>query len=61
MDVKEGKVLKVVVTGAVGKIAQSIIPMLCSGEIFGNEFIVDLNLLDLEEKMDELEGFTWEL
>jgi len=38
-----------------------VIPMLCSGEIFGTEFKIDLNLLDLDEKMDELEGFTWEI
>ena len=55
------KKLKILVTGAAGQIAYSFIPMLCSGEIFGETVGIELNLLDLPEKVEILKSFALEL
>ena len=41
----EQKSLKVVVTGAAGQIAYSLLPMLCSGQVFGVDIKINLRLL----------------
>ena len=46
--------IKVVLTGACGKIAYSLFTSLCSGFIFGSEFDLDLRLVDLASKSQEL-------
>jgi len=41
------KSLNVVVTGAAGQIAYSLLPILCSGQIFGSDVRVNLRLLGM--------------
>lgn len=57
----ESNHLKVCVTGAAGNIAYSFLPLLCSGEVFGNRTTIHLTMLDLEEKTKVLKGILMEL
>ena len=52
--------VKVVVTGAAGQIAYSLIPRLVDGKTFGNR-IVDLCLVDIPQVVSKLEGLVMEL
>jgi malate dehydrogenase len=52
--------VKVAVTGGAGRIAYSLIPMICSGSIFG-DVQVDLRLLDIEMSSSVLEGVKREI
>ena len=52
--------IKVVVTGAAGQIAYSLIPRLVDGRTFGNN-IVDLCLVEIPQVVDKLEGLVMEL
>ena len=52
--------IKVVVTGAAGQIAYSLIPRLVDGRTFGNK-IVDLCLVEIPQVVDKLEGLVMEL
>jgi malate dehydrogenase len=54
------KRIKVVVTGAAGQIAYSLIPRLVDGRTFGNN-IVDLCLVEIPQVVDKLEGLVMEL
>ena len=54
------KRIKVVVTGAAGQIAYSLIPRLVDGRTFGNK-IVDLCLVEIPQVVDKLEGLVMEL
>jgi malate dehydrogenase len=53
--------VKVAVTGGAGRIAYSLIPMICSGSIFGKDVRVDLRLLDIEQSGNILEGVKREI
>jgi len=52
--------VKVVVTGAAGQISYSLIPRLVDGHTFGNK-IVDLELVEIPQVVDKLEGLAMEL
>ena len=54
------KRVKVVVTGAAGQIAYSLIPRLVDGKTFGNR-IVDLCLVEIPQVVSKLEGLVMEL
>lgn len=53
--------IKVCVTGACGKIAYSLYSPLCSGNIFGPGVEIELRLIDLSSKKDELRILREEL
>ena len=55
-----GSRVKVVVTGAAGQIAYSLIPRLVDGKTFGNR-IVDLCLVEIPQVVSKLEGLVMEL
>ncbi len=52
--------VKVVVTGAAGQIAYSLIPRLVDGKTFGNKK-VDLSLVEIPQVVKKLEGLVMEL
>ena len=52
--------VKVVVTGAAGQIAYSLIPRLVDGKTFGNRK-VDLSLVEIPQVVSKLEGLVMEL
>jgi len=52
--------VKVVVTGAAGQIGYSLIPRLIDGHTFKNK-IVDLELVEIPQVVDKLEGLIMEL
>ena len=52
--------VKVVVTGAAGQIAYSLIPRLVDGRTFGDK-IVDLCLVEIPQVVNKLEGLVMEL
>ena len=52
--------VKVVVTGAAGQISYSLIPRLVDGYTFGDK-IVDLELVEIPQVVDKLEGLVMEL
>lgn len=53
--------LKVVVTGAAGQIAYSLLYSIAKGDVFGPDQPVDLHLLDITPMMGVLEGVIMEL
>ncbi|KAH7485711.1 hypothetical protein KRP22_006843 [Phytophthora ramorum] len=53
--------LKIVVSGAAGQIAYSLLPLLCIGHVFGPEQRVELRLLDIAPAQEALEGVKMEL
>ncbi len=55
------KVVRVAVTGAAGRVSSSLIVRLASGEVFGPETKVILQLLELTVAMKNLEGAMYEL
>jgi malate dehydrogenase len=55
------KVVRVAVTGAAGRVSSSLIVRLASGEVFGPETKVILQLLELPGAMKNLEGAMYEL
>ncbi|MFM8274825.1 MAG: malate dehydrogenase [Gemmata sp.] len=55
------KVVRVAVTGAAGRVSNSLIVRLASGEVFGPETKVILQLLELPVAMKNLEGAMYEL
>src|SRR5262245_14859821 len=55
------KVVRVAVTGAAGRVTSSLIVRLASGEVFGPETKVILQLLELPVAMKNLEGAMYEL
>ena len=52
--------VKVVVTGAAGQIGYSLVPRLLDGVTFGNK-TVDLELVEIPQVVDKLEGLVMEL
>ena len=55
------KLVKVAVTGAAGQIGYSLLPRLASGEVFGPDTKIQLNLLEITPAMQALEGVVMEL
>jgi malate dehydrogenase len=53
--------LKVMVTGAAGQIAYSLLPLLASGSIFGESQKIDLHLLDIPFGQEIMNGVVLEL
>jgi len=53
--------MKVVVTGAAGQIAYSLVPFLCEEGIFNSQKKIDLNLVEIPQAMERLDGFVKEL
>ncbi|XP_044749129.1 malate dehydrogenase, cytoplasmic [Coccinella septempunctata] len=53
--------IKVVVTGAAGQIAYSLLYMIAKGDVFGQEQPLILHLLDIPPMMGVLEGVVMEL
>jgi lactate/malate dehydrogenase, NAD binding domain len=51
----------VAVTGAGGRIAYSLIPLLCDGSIFGKNARIHLRLIDIDSAMGRLEGLKMEI
>lgn len=55
------KALRVAVTGAAGQIAYNLLPRIASGEVFGPDQPVILNLLEITPALKALEGVSMEL
>ncbi len=53
--------MKIVVTGAAGQIAYSLIPFLCEKGIFQSEEKINLHLVEIPAAMERLDGFVKEL
>lgn len=53
--------IRVVVTGAAGQIAYSLLYMIARGEVFGKDQPLVLHLLDIQQMMGVLEGVVMEL
>ena len=53
--------MKIVVTGAAGQIAYSLVPFLCEKGIFQSEEKIDLHLVEIPSAMERLDGFVKEL
>src|SRR5438309_11390724 len=53
--------IRVAVTGAAGQVAYSMLGRLASGEVFGPNQKVILQLLDIPQQMQVLEGVAMEL
>ena len=53
--------MKVVITGAAGQIAYSLVPFLCELGIFNSTEKLDLSLVEIPQAMDRLDGFVKEL
>ena len=54
-------VVTVAITGGAGQIAYSLLPLVCSGQVFGPDRPVSLRLLDIEPGMGALRGVVMEL
>ena len=55
------KPLRVMVSGAAGQIAYSLLPLLCNGKVFGADQRIVLHLLDIPPAMTALNGVRMEL
>ncbi len=55
------KTLKIAVTGAAGQIGYAMLFRLASGNVFGKETMIELQLLELEHALSALEGVKMEL
>jgi len=55
------KNVKVMVSGAAGQIAYSLLPLIASGSVFGNDVMVHLRLLDITPMVGSLKGVEMEL
>ncbi|CAF0829957.1 unnamed protein product [Rotaria sordida] len=58
-DVKDP--IRVVITGAAGQIAYSLVYQICSGEVFGKDQSIILHLLDITPMMGVLQGLIMEV
>lgn len=55
------KPIIIAVTGGAGRIAYSLVPLICDGTIFGSEQRIVLRLIDMEMAMSRLEGLKMEV
>lgn len=53
--------IRVAVTGAAGQVAYSLLPRIASGEVFGADQKVTLQLLEIPQALQALEGVAMEL
>ena len=53
--------IRVLVTGAAGQISYSLLPLLCSGLVFGKSQRLILHLLDIPQVQDKMDGLVMEL
>jgi malate dehydrogenase len=53
--------IRIVITGAAGQIAYSLIHMVCSGHVFGTDQSLILHLLDIAPMMGVLQGVVMEI
>ena len=53
--------MKIVITGAAGQISYSLIPFLCEKGVFNCSGKIDLNLVEIPQAMQRLEGVVKEL
>jgi malate dehydrogenase len=53
--------LKILITGAAGQIAYSLLPMIANGDVFGKNQKIIFHLLDLPQSMEILKGVNHEL
>lgn len=53
--------IRVAVTGAAGQVAYALLPRLASGEVFGPDQKIILQLLEIPQAMDRLQGVAMEL
>jgi len=53
--------VRVVITGAAGQIAYSLIHQICNGDVFGKDQTVILHLLDITPMMGVLQGVVMEI
>lgn len=53
--------VRVAITGAAGQIGYALLFRIASGQMFGNDVDVELNLLELEAALPSLEGVAMEL
>jgi len=53
--------LRIAVTGAAGQVAYALLPRLASGEVFGRQTQIILQLLEIPQAMQALEGVAMEL
>lgn len=61
MQADEKQPIKVVVTGAAGQIAYSLIYIISKGDVFGPDQPIILHLLDVPPMMGVLEGVVMEI
>src|SRR5437016_4257712 len=55
------KRVKVAITGAAGQIGYALIFRVASGQMFGPDTEIELNLLELEQALSSLKGVAMEL
>ncbi len=55
------KRVKVAITGGAGQIGYALLFRLASGEVFGHDTVVDLNLIELPQALPSLEGVVMEM
>jgi len=53
--------VRVVITGAAGRIAYSLIPLVLRGDVFGTAVAIDLVLLDIPDASEKLHGIVLEI
>jgi malate dehydrogenase len=53
--------IRIVITGAAGQIAYSLIEQICGGDVFGKDQPLYLNLLDITPMMSVLQGVVMEI
>jgi malate/lactate dehydrogenase len=51
----------VVITGAAGRIAYSLLPSICNGSTFGSDTRIKLRLIDIESAKSRIEGLLMEI
>lgn len=61
MTTRENTRVRVAVTGAAGQIGYALLFRIASGQMFGPNVDVELNLLELEQALPSLEGVAMEL
>jgi malate dehydrogenase len=53
--------MNIVITGGAGRIAYSLVPLICKGDVFGSDVKVRLRLLDIEPALGVLQGVVMEI
>ena len=53
--------IKIMISGGAGQIAYSLIPLICSGKVFGKSVKLNIKLYDILPMKDKLEGVKMEI